>query len=78
MLAQSKALARRLQQCGAADDNARITYAYRLLFSREPEPRETALALRYLHAQDNAPAGVDSWAPFAQALLATNEMMYVD
>lgn len=78
MLAQSKALAQRLQQCGATDDTARVAYAYRLIFSREPEPRETASALRYLHAQDNVSAGVDPWAPFAQALLATNEMMYVD
>jgi len=77
MLTQAKALAERLQHA-AADDTARVTYAYRLLFSREPEPREMGVALRYLHAQDNTPAGVNPWAPFAQALLATNEMMYVD
>ena len=77
MLAQSKTLAERLQH-EAADDAARVTFAYRLLFSREPEQRELAVALQYLHGVDNAPAGLNSWTPFAQALLATNEMMYVD
>jgi hypothetical protein len=75
MIEQAKQLAQRLQQ-HAADDSTRIRHAYDLLFAREPLPEELALAQNFL--QQPAEAGLSTWEQFAQALLATNEMSYVD
>lgn len=77
MLAQSKALAKNLQQSGATDDVARIRSAYQRLFSREPGPEELEFARAFLD-QAAASGGMSNWEQLAQALLATNEMMYVD
>ncbi len=76
MITQSKALAERLQKL-KGDDQARVRTAYELLFSREPQAQETGMALDFLR-QDNVEAGMTGWQQFAQALLATNEMLYVD
>jgi len=75
IIEQSKKLARRLQQTGN-DDASRIRHAYELLFAREPEAEELAIAQEFL----KQPGGSDftAWEQFAQALLATNEMLYVD
>ena len=77
MVAQSKALAARLQHMKAADDNARIGFAYALLFGRELEREELDVANEFLH-QATTNSAMSNWEQFAQALLATNEMMYVD
>jgi len=77
MLAQAKALALRLQNLKAADDGARVRFGYELLFAREPEQEELELANEFLHHTAPNPA-MSNWEQFAQALLATNEMMYVD
>ncbi|GEP45187.1 DUF1549 and DUF1553 domain-containing protein [Brevifollis gellanilyticus] len=75
MIEQSKKLAHRLQQ-SASDDPARIRFAYELLFAREPQPEELAIATEFL--QEPAESSLTAWEQFAQALLATNEMIYVD
>jgi len=76
IIEQSKQLARRIQQSGA-DDAARIRHAYILLFAREPEAEELAIAREFLQ-QPATEAGPNAWEQLAQALLATNEMLYVD
>lgn len=75
IIEQSKKLAHRLQQSGNGDAS-RIRHAYELLFAREPEAEELAIAQEFLEQ----PSGSDltAWEQFAQALLATNEMLYVD
>ena len=75
IIAQARALALRLQQ-SAPDDPSRIRLAYALLFSREPEAEEARIALEFL-AQP-AEGGLTAWEQLAQALLATNEMAWVD
>ena len=59
----------------------------RLLYGREATPRELEIGLAYLKAPDRpepaAPAGparpdLSRWERYAQALLATNEFLYVD
>lgn len=75
IIAQAKKLAQRLQQ-HAGDQAQRIRFAYELLFAREPLPEELELAWSFL--QQPAEAGLSTWEQFAQALLATNEMSYVD
>ncbi len=75
IISQSKQLAERLKK-EAADDPDRIRLAYRLLFARDPRPQEANLALDYLRQPSEA--GMSAWEQLAQALLATNEMLYVD
>ncbi|WP_395747420.1 DUF1549 and DUF1553 domain-containing protein [Prosthecobacter sp.] len=75
IIEQAKRLAQRLQESGG-DDAGRVRQAYALLFAREPEPEELALAREFL--QQPAEAGLSPWEQLAQALLATNEMLYVD
>jgi TorA maturation chaperone TorD len=75
IIEQSKKLAQRLQQSGN-DDIARIRHAYELLFAREPETEELAIAQEFL--KQPADSTLTAWEQLAQALLATNEMLYVD
>jgi len=75
MIEQSKKLAQRLQQ-SASDDPARIRFAYELLFGREADAEESAIALEYL--KQPAESGMSAWEQLVQALLSTNEMTYVD
>lgn len=76
MIGQAEALARRLQQ-SVGNDAARIRLAYELLFARAPEAGELSLAHKFLQ-QAAGDSGMTGWEQFAQALLATNEMLYVD
>ena len=76
IIEQSKQLARRIQQI-SGDDAARIRHAYTLLFAREPEAEELAIAREFLQQPANE-SGPNAWEQLAQALLATNEMLYVD
>jgi hypothetical protein len=76
ILGQAKALAHRIQQ-SAEDDTARIHNIYALLFAREPLAEEAALAKTFLQ-ETATDGGLSGWEQFAQALLATNEMLYVD
>ncbi len=75
IIEQSKKLAQRLQLSGS-DDVSRIRHAYELLFAREPEAEELAIAQEYL--KQPAESALSAWEQLAQALLATNEMLYVD
>jgi hypothetical protein len=63
-------------QSGAEDDKSRIDLAYRLLFSREPDDTERALALAFLNKSSNSDQ--PRWEQYAQLLLASNELLYVD
>jgi len=76
MLSQARALAARLRANPAESDKARVHHAYRLLFGREPEVTEVKMALEFLR-KPGAP-GMTRWEQYAQLLLASNEMLYVD
>ncbi len=65
----------RLQGMAESDD-ARVTAAYRILFGRDPVSRELDIALGFLR-KPNA-SDVTRWEQYAQLLLASNEMLYVD
>ena len=92
MIASARALAERLQDA-SADDEQRIRFAYELLYSREPTADEIALGKDYLatdettggHAASDegedanaATTSLTRWERYAQALLAANEFMYLD
>ena len=76
MLRNATALAARLQ-AGAEDDPTRVTNAYRLLYGRDPDDDERALAAEFL-LRPPAEAGATRWEQYAQMLLVSNEMLFVD
>jgi len=81
LVEQARALAARLQTEGK-DDAGRVGRAFLLAFGRPASDADVQLALRYLSANeadaDKAKAKLTRWERFAQALLGSNEFMYVD
>ncbi len=81
---QAKQFAQRIQP-PAADDSARIHYAYTLAFARPPTADETHAALAFLARDTTALAGSASasdarsaaWTRLCHALLASNEFLYL-
>jgi hypothetical protein len=87
MVANARALAARLlaaSQSGHADAD-RVRLAYMILYGRSATDRELKLGLAYLQAPEHRTAtttersnDLDRWQCYAQALLATNEFLFVD
>ena len=71
MIEQARRFADRVASEAGADTSARIRRAYRLVFGRNP----TAEELRW--GQDFIASG-ESWPHYTQALLASNEFLYVN
>jgi hypothetical protein len=69
--ARARMLADRIQS-GRNTEPERIREAYRILFQREPGKAETERGVRYLAAPGS------SWPAYTQALLSTNELLFVD
>ena len=72
MLAQSKALAQRLSAMPVKSESERVVAAFELLYARQPMEHEVDFCLEYLKETGG------KWVRLAQALMATNEMLYVD
>src|SRR5262245_43685811 len=68
---QSSALARRLQTEWPGDVEGRIRRVYALLFGRLPTAGEVRLGREFL-------TGESSWSAYCQALLGSNEFLFVD
>jgi uncharacterized protein DUF1553/uncharacterized protein DUF1549/cytochrome c len=77
MAAQARAFTRRIEKLGSSDTE-RITAAYRLAFGRQPEAREIELAENFLAHPPKPGDRLTRWEQYAQVLLASSEMMYVD
>lgn len=58
----------------AADPQAKVTRLYETIFARQPTDDEKQLAAAFLGANPTA----ESWQQLAQALLMTNEFVFVD
>lgn len=76
MLAQARALAARLTDDPRESNRTRVGRAYELLYARPPSSTETRLALKFLDGPEAKE--MPRWEQYAQALLAANEMLYVD
>jgi hypothetical protein len=76
VIAQSKALAARLTAEAPQDDAARVRLAYRLLFAREPDEAEKAVAAEFLKGEGSPQ--MSRLEQYAQALLVSNEALYLD
>ncbi len=76
MIERAKALSKRVAAESRASNAARINCAYQLLFSRNPSRDELKLALAFLRRPETPE--MSRWDQYAQMLLASNEMFYVD
>jgi hypothetical protein len=76
---QAAALVERVKKEITSEDTAaRLRRAYQLLFNREPTASQLQLALDFLGG-DLAKTPLDAlWRQYAQALLASNEFLFVD
>jgi hypothetical protein len=74
---QAIALAARLDRL-ATTDIGRVQAAYRLAYNREPDERERDLALRFLERPAQPDDKLTRLQQYAQAILASNEFLYVD
>jgi hypothetical protein len=85
-LDRAKAMAGRLERLTADAsgdrDAARIAWAYRLAFSREPDDDEAADGLAFLRrppgTADREKAARDALVDFCHVLLNSNEFLYID
>ena len=77
MVSQAKALAVRVEKVAGLDAE-RVTAAYRIAYGRAPEKSETDLAVRFLALPTKPDDKLTRWQQYAQVLLASNELMYVD
>ena len=76
MIARASALAARVKREAADNEAAWIERAYQLVFGRAPDRAERAATREFLRKRDEGP--MTRWEQFAQVLLASNEMLYVD
>ena len=76
MVERAKALSQRLHR-EATTDAKRIEQAYRLLFARRPTAEEARIGIRFLGSAAATDTELSPWRQYAQALLSSNEFMYV-
>ena len=75
LLAQADALAARLEKEAGPALPPRVTRAHAILYQRPPTANELALATRFLATRET---DKKAWAEYTQALLASNELVFVD
>jgi hypothetical protein len=87
VIEQAKQMARRLLERQELDEAGRIRLAYERAYGRLPLPDETATALDFLTRYERAlqrlhpEAGVrrlKAWQSFCQALVTSNEFLYIE
>ena len=81
VIEQAKNLAHRSELDKLSDSAEKVRQLYRLALQRPPSADELKLALEYVTKQSERTGGkttMDAWEKFAQALLQTNELIYVN
>lgn len=88
MIEQAQHLAKRQEMRDLPDDTARVRFVYRKVLGRTPAAEEIALALRFLQStsqirqvsltQQTPPASEKAWVQFIQALMMSNEFIFID
>jgi hypothetical protein len=77
IIEQAKAFAKRVT--GEEHDlSGQVNFAYRLAFGRPPSDDEWTLAEAYLSRGNEKDDKLSRWEQYCQALLASNELMYLD
>ena len=75
---QAEAFVKRPEMASTAKEEDRIRTAFRLALSRDPDAEEVVAARSYLNGAPLHDAGRRQWASFIQALLLSNEFVFVD
>jgi hypothetical protein len=78
---QAQALASCPEVASAATDEEKIAALYRLVLTRQPEAEEVAIGRELVAAAHQTPPAerrLSPWEIFAQTLLLTNELLYID
>ncbi len=78
MIEQAKALAARVEATGSPE--SRIAALYGLALARPPRSEETQAGMQFIAAMESSKTGsqLNGWQQYAQVLLMTNEVMFVD
>jgi hypothetical protein len=77
MVNQARAFADRVAKLATTDEE-RVVAAYQFAFNRKPTAAEQKLALSFLQLPNQSEDKLTRWQQYAQALLASNEIMYID
>jgi hypothetical protein len=75
---QAATLAARVAAEYPGDMASQVHRAYALLFGRTPTERELTLARNFLEVSGGEPAQPDQWQQYAEVLLASNELLFID
>ena len=78
MSEQAKALLLLLDAAGSQTDAQRLTFLFRQVLQRDPTADEIAASEAFLQAEADPESSLSRWEQFAQVLLCSNELMYVD
>ena len=78
VIEQARRLAARVQTTGEANWDNKTQQLYWILFQRPPDESELALGRRFLSRQANSDARLSSLEQYAQVLMLSNELMFVD
>ncbi len=75
MIESARALAARIAGT-ATEEDRRITLVYRLAYGREPTPAELTIGRRFLAGAVGGEK-LTPWERYAQAILASNEILWI-
>jgi hypothetical protein len=78
VLERARALTQRPELKSAASTDAKIRAAYEVLFQREPAHDEVQLGEKFLAAPNSSSTNSSPLERYAQVLLLSNELMFVD
>jgi hypothetical protein len=75
VIEQAGKLVKRTEVAAATEPAERIKRLYALLFGRHPTDDETAMGTQFVAADNNADS---NWQRYAQALMVSNEFVFID
>jgi hypothetical protein len=78
VLEQAKAVSQRAEVKSAEGSAAKVESLYKLIFQRPPRRSEVELGEKFMAAQPQSTATVSPLEKYAQVLLLSNELMFVD
>jgi hypothetical protein len=77
VIAQAKSLVARPDFKAASTDRQRLRLIYQWAFQRDPSREEINWARQFIQTPATAP-GLDAWQKYAQVILMSNELVFVD
>ena len=81
VIEQAKAIVGRVEVKDAPSDEQRVAALYRLILSRKPSKDEVGVAMTFVRAArvtGESGSKLSAWEQYAQVLLQTNEVMFLD